>query len=153
MSALPNLIRSSKWTMEEKRRTLIGLETLMANLVAAREQIECELEREQRLARHDEEALVFYGNYARAVVHRRETLDLSIADLQKKIDVAHPEVTEAFQEVRRYETVWERHQEREASELRRKEQNTLDEMAIEMVRRRKESQLRQDRSRRMAAAQ
>ena len=153
MSALPTLIRASKWTMEEKRRTLVGLETLMANLVTAREQIEHELEREQRSARQDEEALVFYGNYARAVVHRRETLDLSTADLQKKIDVAHQEVTEAFQEVRRYETVWERHQKREATELRRKEQNTLDEMSMEMVRRRKANQLRQDGTRRMAAAQ
>ena len=153
MSALPNLIRASKWRMEEKRRTLVGLETLMVNLVSAREQIECELEREQRLVRHDDEVLFFYGNYARAVIHRRETLDLSMADLQKKIDVAYQEVTEAFQEVRRYETVWERHQEREAAELRRKEQSTLDEMATEMVRRRKVDQLRQDRTRRMAAAQ
>jgi flagellar export protein FliJ len=139
--------------MEEKRRTLFGLETLMVNLVSAREQIECELEREQRLVRRDNEVLFFYGNYARAVIHRRETLDLSMADLQKKIDVAYQEVTEAFQEVRRYETVWERHQEREAAELRRKEQSTLDEMATEMVRRRKVDQLRQDRTRRMAAAQ
>ena len=153
MSALPNLIRASKWRMEEKRRTVVGLETLMANLVSAREQIECELEREQRLVRHDEEVLVFYGNYARAVIRRRETLDLSTVDLQKKIDVAYQEVTEAFQEVRRYEAVWERHQEREAAELRRKEQSTLDEMATEMVQRRKGEQLRQDRTRRMVAAQ
>jgi flagellar biosynthesis chaperone FliJ len=55
--------------------------------------------------------------------------------------------------VRRYETVWERHQKREATELRRKEQNTLDEMSMEMVRRRKANQLRQDGTRRMAAAQ
>lgn len=153
MSALPTLIRVSKWNMEEKRRTLVGLETLMANLVAARQKIEDDLEREQHSARHDEEALVFYGNYARAVIHRRETLELSMADLQEKIDVAHQEVTEAFQEVRRYEIVWERHQERETAEFLRKEQNTLDEMSMEMMRRRKAEQLRQDRARRMATAQ
>jgi flagellar export protein FliJ len=151
MSALPTLIRVAKWNMEEKRRTLVGLETLMANLQANRQQLETELEREQRSARHDEEALVFYGNYARAVIERRENLDRSAAELQEKVDVAHQEVTEAFQEVRRYEIVWEREQERAAAETRRKEQHTIDEMAAEMVRRRGASQLRNDRTRGVTA--
>jgi len=153
MSALPTLIRVAKWTMEEKRRTLAGLESLMANLRANRQQLEQELEREQRSARHDDEALVFYGNYARAVIIRRETLERSMAELQEKIDVAHQEVTEAFQAVRRYEIVWERHQEREAAEERRKDQHTIDEMAAEMVRRRKAGQLGDNRPRGMATAE
>ena len=34
MSALPTLIRVAKWNMEEKRRTLVALETMMGTFNA-----------------------------------------------------------------------------------------------------------------------
>ncbi|MEQ8248005.1 MAG: flagellar export protein FliJ [Alphaproteobacteria bacterium] len=150
MSALPTLIRVAKWNMEEKRRTLVALETMMSNFNARLRALEKELEREQSAARHNDEALVFYGNYARGVIDRRDTILRSIGELQGQLDAAHQDVTEAFQEVRRYEIVLERQQEREAAEQLRRDQNTLDETSMELYRRHTKQQLRDDRTRRMS---
>lgn len=147
MSALPTLIRLARHQMEEKRRTLVGLETLMANLNASLRRLDKEVAREQAAARHDDQSLFFYGNYAQSVIKRRDTIQRSMTELQEQLDAAHAEVTEAYQEVRRYEVVLERQQEREAIEAARREQVALDDMALEMYRRSRSS--RQDGARRV----
>ncbi|NQV81035.1 MAG: flagellar FliJ family protein [Alphaproteobacteria bacterium] len=152
MSALPTLIRVAKWNMEEKRRTLVALETLMGNLNASLRGLDVEVEREQGEARRNEETLFFYGNYARRVINRRDNIHRSIEELRGQLDAAHQDVSEAFQEVRRYEIVLERQLEREAAEQVRRDQNTLDETSMEMYRREAARRLRQDRTRRVAVA-
>ncbi len=139
MSALPTLIRLARHNMEEKRRKLVGLETLMANLKAKLVQLEKEVEREQAFAALDSEKMFLYGNYARAVIARRENIQRSMNELQGQIDGAHEEVSEAYQEVRRYEVVLERQQERQAIEEARRQQAELDDMSIEMFRRARKS--------------
>jgi flagellar FliJ protein len=136
MSALPTLIRLARHHMEEKRRKLVGLETLMSNLNASLRRLDREVEKEQSAARHDEHSIFFYGAYAQAVIARRENIQRSIDDLQGQLDEAHGEVAEAYQEVRRYEVVHERQREREMAEEARRDQAALDDMAIEMFRRR-----------------
>ena len=150
MSALPTLIRVAKWNMEEKRRTLVALETMIGTFNARLKALEKEVVREQGAARHNDEALVFYGNYAKAVIGRRYTILRSIGELRGQLDAAHQDVTEAFQEVRRYEIVLERQQEREATEQLRRDQNTLDETSMELYRRHTARQLRDDRARRVS---
>lgn len=139
MSALPTLIRLARHNMEEKRRKLVGLETLMANLKAKLVQLEKEVEREQAFAALDSEKMFLYGNYARAVIARRENIQRSMNELQGQIDGAHEEVSEAYQEVGRYEVVLERQQERQAIEEARRQQAELDDMSIEMFRRARKS--------------
>ena len=144
--------------MEEKRRTLVGLETLMANLIRRiGSNSKPSWSASSARARHDEEALVFYGNYARAVIRAagEPRIGLAWRNYRRRVDVAHQEVTEAFQEVRRYEIVWEAGAGAcGRRSTRRKEQHTLDEMAMERwCGGAGAGQLRQDRTRGVAAAE
>lgn len=108
MRALASLIRLHRFHLEEKRRTLSGLEGLMADLVRRLAQLEDEVLREQRQAASSSIGNFIYGAYARNVIQRRATLKKSMAALQLEIDTARQAVAEAFQEVKRYEIAKER---------------------------------------------
>jgi len=135
MKALGSLIRLHRFHLEEKRRTLAGLEGLMADLVRRIAQLEDEVQREQRQAANSSIGNFIYGAYARNVIQRRETLKKSMAALQLEIDTAREAVAAAFQEVKRYEIAKERMEEREREETARREQIEQDDLAIEMFRR------------------
>lgn len=135
MKALASLIRLHRFHLEEKRRTLGGLEGLMADLVRRLAQLEDEVLREQRQAASSSIGNFIYGAYARNVIQRRETLKKSMTALQLEIDTARQAVAAAFQEVKRYEIAKERMDEREREEASRREQIEQDDLAIEMFRR------------------
>ena len=134
MKGIVALIRLHRWQLEQKRLILAELERLQANLFHQADQLEEELGHEQYIAAHSEEALFVYAGYARAFILRRDTLAESIADVEGQISEAHQAVTEAFQEVKRYEIAEEQHEERRAVEVARRDQAILDEIALNMYR-------------------
>lgn len=136
MSALPSLIRLQRWRLEEKRRVLASLQGLMADLHNRASQLESEIVREQQAAAASHEAGFIYGSYAAEAIRRRKNIDLSIADVEDQIVVAHDEVSAAFQEAKRFEIALERAQERERQETERREQADQDEIALNVFRRR-----------------
>lgn len=135
MKALASLIRLHRFHLEEKRRTLAGLEGLMADLVHRLAALEQEVSREQMHAANSAIGNFIYGAYARNVIQRRETIQKSMTALQKEIDVARDAVAVAFQEVKRYEIAKDRLDERERAEEARRDQIAQDDLAIEMFRR------------------
>ncbi len=71
MKALPTLIRMHRWRLEEKRRKLVELERLRAELAAQAQRLEERLASEQRVAKHSEEGRYAYGAYAASIIKRR----------------------------------------------------------------------------------
>ena len=116
MKTLQSLIRLHSWQLEEKRRTLAGLEGLRADFVAQGERLEQELVNEQRAATASPEYAITYEGYAKAVILRRANLAASITETDGKIEVARDEVQEAYREMRKYEIAEERAQKRAAAE-------------------------------------
>ena len=133
---IKQLIRLNEWTVDEKRRKLGELLSLMADLEAQLAKLENDLVNEQMLATNSpSEAGFLYGNYAKAVVARRDNLKNSIMQMEYVIEVARDDLADSYRELKKYEETHKSRERREKVERERKEQTALDEVAINTHRR------------------
>ncbi len=129
---LETLIRLNEWSVDQKRRKLGELLRLIDGFEAEARKLEEDLLKEQAAAAASpNEAGFLYGNYADNVIHRRSILQVSIQQLEKEADEARNEVSEAYRELKKFETALELRQKREAAEAARKEQIALDEVGLQ----------------------
>jgi flagellar protein FliJ len=136
MRTLETLIKVHKHQLDEKRRALTDLENLRADLIAQREKLDADLAREQEVARQVECGAFAYGGFHQGYIKRRDTLMASLAELEGRIAAAHEIVSEAYQDVKRHEVALASRQRRQKEEEDRRAQNVLDEVSLEMHRRR-----------------
>ncbi len=133
---LAGLIRLQRWKVDEKRRALADLQALHAELSAKVEALEAEVVAEQQSAAANGTAFA-YRAYAEQVIQRRETLAESIAEVLQALMKAQGELSDAYQEAKRYEMAQDRAQQRLAAEAARREQIDLDEIGLNIYRRSK----------------
>ena len=139
MTALGSLVRVHSWALSEKRQKLAGLEELADKMHQDLEQLEAELNNEQRAAAGSMEGTIAFPAFVAAALERRKKLRESIADLGLAIDAARAEVREAYQEVKKYELAQDNYQRREREKVARRERHELDELGANMHRRKKAS--------------
>ncbi len=139
MTALGSLVRVHSWALNEKRQKLAGLEELADKMHQDLEQLEAELNNEQRAAAGSIEGTTAFPAFVAAALERRKKLRESIANLRLAIDAARTEVREAFQEVKKYELAQDNHERRELEKVARRERRELDELGANMHRRKKAS--------------
>ena len=134
---LRNLVRLHEWAVDEKRRKLGELLRLVRNLEDQVWRLEEEVVREQATAgAMPEEAGFMYGNYANAVIERRQRLKDSIARMETEISVAQEELREAYRDLKKYEVAQETRERNEVEERERRDQQVLDEVGLQGQRRR-----------------
>ena len=135
---IKSLIRLNEWNVDEKRRKLGELLRLQADLEDQLKRLDEEHVREQRAAAADPTgAGLTYPNYAHHVRQRRDNLQDSIAQMEIVIGYARDELSESYQELKKYETVEQNRQRRHELEQARREQTMLDEVALNQHRRKK----------------
>lgn len=135
---LRTLVRLHAWTVDEKRRKLGALLRLGGDLEDQVQRLEEEVVREQGSAGDAPEVAGFYyGNYANAVIERRERLRDSIARTETEIAAAQEELREAYRDLKKYEVAQDMRERRETEERERVEQQVLDEVGLEVHRRRR----------------
>ena len=133
---LHTLIRLNEWTVDERRRELADVLSSLASLEDGLERLRLELIKEQAFVKNSPgEAGFFYGNYANAVIHRREHLNQGIARMERDVAAARERVNEAYRELKKYQVAQEVRDLNQAREEARKEQIELDEMALQTYRR------------------
>ena len=135
MKNLDNLIRLHQWRLDEKRRVVTELETLIGRLNAEIEQLEKNLKAEQQVASRNTEAATGYGGYASAVIARREKLRKSLEGLEAEMVQATDDVAAAFQEFKRFDLLRARNQEKAQKEKKRIQQAEIDEAGLNVYRR------------------
>lgn len=140
MTALASLVRVHTWALNEKRQTLVGLEKLVDKMHQDLENLEAELKHEQSAAATSVEGTIAFPAFVAAALERRKKLRVSIANLDLAIEAAREEVREAYQEVKKYETARDNHEQRERQRLAKREQNALDELGVNLHQRKKISQ-------------
>jgi flagellar export protein FliJ len=139
--SLKTLLRLSRFTVDEKRRVLVELQAredqILANITAA----EAQLIEEQRIAAEDSTGAGFlYGAYADAWVAHRARLDQMLAEVRQQIELARDELAEAFRQQKTYEITQTNRERREREEADRKEQAFLDEVGLNIFRRREKGE-------------
>ena len=131
-TGLKTLIKLNSWGVDQKRRKLGEILRLIDSLETQARNLEDELIREQRAASDKpEEAGYIYGNYANAVIQRRERIGESIAQAETEAEVARDDLADAYRELKKFETVQANRLADEAKEEARKDQITLDEVGLQ----------------------
>lgn len=135
---IKNLIRLHEWNVDEKRRKLGELLRLQGELEDQMKQLEADLVKQQQAAAADPTlAGITYGNFAQQVIQRRENLQESIDQMEFVIAHAQDDLSQAYQELKKYEIVDRNRQRRYELEQGRREQIQLDEIALNQHRRKK----------------
>ncbi len=132
---LKNLIRLHEWQVDEKRRKVGTLLSLVADLELQARRLEDELVAEQAAAAAaPAEAGFLYGRYAETVIERRRRIADSIAKAEEEITAAQGELRDAYRELKKFEIAQENRNKREAYEQARKEQAFLDDIGLRSFR-------------------
>jgi len=138
MSSFDSLLRISRWHLDEKRQKLADLERLAQRLRDDLERLAEGIETEKRIAQQDEEARRTFPAFLKAEQERRRRIEKSIADVQHEIEIAREEVAEAFREFKKYELAKTTQDERLRRQASRREQARMDELGMQLHRRKQE---------------
>lgn len=135
MKTLDTLIRLHKRKLDELRRNMVALENQKVQLQQAIKNLQQELENEVKLAGKQPEMANFFGEFAKRIKSRQETLRQEIVALDVKINNLNKEIFEAFTELKKYEIAKENAKLRQREEANRKETIMLDEIASQQYQR------------------
>ena len=133
---LNTLIRLHKFRVDEKRREIGGMITVIDDLERQVRELENQILEEQSIAgASPEEAGVLFGNYAAHYILKKNQFSIAIGEMEEKLETAQGELREEYKELKGFELTQEAHDNREALEEARAEQAFLDEIGINLYRR------------------
>lgn len=134
MKSRESLIRVHRFQVDEKRRTVVQIETMIADFDGKVTDLEQQIDAEQKKSGIDDVTHYAYPTFAKAAVVRRDNLEASKQELGVQLEEAKNELAAAFSELKRMELLAER----EEMKLRRaqmvREQTGLDEAALNIYR-------------------
>ncbi|HEX7969541.1 MAG TPA: hypothetical protein VF502_15070 [Stellaceae bacterium] len=134
MSALESLIRLHRWQLDERRRHVAELEELAERLREEQYRLDAESEREQAVAGAPPEGAT-YAAHMRRLIDRRRKLVQSRAEVAERIVRARDALTEALEEVKRYEIIIANRTRQQEVRQERRQRRTLDDLGGESFRR------------------
>lgn len=137
MTALANLLRLSRWHLDEKRQKLADLERLQARLQADIARLDETLDAERQAAEQSDAARRAFPAYAEAERSRRQRLSESIAEVERQIEDSREEVREAFREAKKYELAKTNQDTRARQKRERAESAAMDEVGLQLHRRKR----------------
>jgi flagellar protein FliJ len=126
MKSRDTLIRLKKFQVDERRRKVAQIESMIAEFERMAGDLDREIRSEQERAGIHDPAHFAYPTYAKAAMVRKENLKRSADELKVQLDDAKAALGEAFEELKKVELLDERDQARERADENAREQNELD---------------------------
>lgn len=126
MKSRETLIRLKKFAVDEKRRKVAQIESMIADFDRMAGDLEREIRTEQERANIHDPSHFAYPTYAKAAATRRENLKRSTDELRIQLEDAKSALAEAFEELKKVEMLDQRDQARELAEANTREQAELD---------------------------
>jgi flagellar export protein FliJ len=130
MKSRETLIRLKKFQVDERRRKVAQIESMIAEFERMAADLEREIKVEQDRAGIHDPGHFAYPTYAKAAIGRRENLKRSADELKGQLDDAKAALGEAFEELKKVELLDERDQMRERQADNIAEQSELDSIAL-----------------------
>ena len=130
MKSRETLIRLKKFQVDEKRRKVAQIETMIAEFDRMAGDLDREIKTEQDRAGIHDPGHFAYPTYAKAAIARRENLRRSAGELKAQLDDAQAVLGEAFEELKKVELLDERDQMRERAAEAALEQSELDAVGL-----------------------
>ncbi len=113
MKSRETLIRLKKFQVDEKRRRVAQIESMIADFDRMAVELEREIRVEQERAGIHDPGHFAYPTYAKAAIQRRENIKRSGDELRVQLDAAKNALADAFEELKKVELLDERDQMRE----------------------------------------
>jgi flagellar export protein FliJ len=113
MKSRETLIRLKKFQVEERRRKVAQIESMIADFERMAGDLDREIAAEQERSGIHDPAHFAYPTYAKAAMNRRDNLRRSAQELKIQLDDAKAALGEAFEELKKVELLDERDQMRE----------------------------------------
>jgi len=130
MKSRDTLIRLKKFQVDERRRKVAQIETMIAEFERMAGDLEREIKVEQDRAGIHDPGHFAYPTYAKAAINRRENLKRSADELRSQLEDAKAALGEAFEDLKKVELLDERDQAREREAVAAAEQADLDGIAL-----------------------
>jgi len=130
MKSRDTLIRLKKFQVDEKRRRVAQIESMILDFQRMSDDLEREIETEQQRAGINDPTHFAYPTYAKAAIQRRENLTRSTNELRVQLEAAKAQLAEAFEELKKVELLDERDQARERAEENAREQADLNSIGL-----------------------
>jgi flagellar FliJ protein len=130
MKSRDTLIRLKKFQVDDMRRKVAQIESMIAEFDRMGSDLEREIRTEQDRAGIADPAHYAYPTYAKAAIQRRENIKRSADELKGQLESAKDALTEAFEELKKVELLDERDQNRERAEEAAREQAEMDNIAL-----------------------
>lgn len=135
MKALTSLVRLHRLRLDEKRKNLGELEGARADLIRQQEDLWDELRGEKAAAQASLEAGSTLSAYLAAFGARRDRTASLLVDMGHQIEAASTDLAESFRDLKKHETVLANRKERARKEAARRERIELDDIGIDLHRR------------------
>ena len=113
MKSRETLVRLKKFQLDEKRRKVAQIETMIGEFDHMAGELEREIRLEQDRAGIHDPAHFAYPTYAKAAIARRENLKRSVDELRIQLEDAKSALGEAFDDLKKVELLDVRDQMRE----------------------------------------
>jgi flagellar export protein FliJ len=130
MKSRDTLIRLKKFQVDEKRRRVAQIESMIADFDRMASDLDREIKVEQERAGIHDPGHFAYPTYAKAASQRRENIKRSADDLKVQLDAAKEALTDAFEELKKVELLDERDQMRERATEEAQERSDLEAIAL-----------------------
>jgi flagellar export protein FliJ len=116
MKSRETFIRLRKFQVDERRRRVAQIESMISEFERISSDLERDIKVEQDRSGIHDPGHFAYPTYAKAAIQRRDNLKRSTNDLKMQLEDAKAALTEAFEEMKKAELLDERDQMRERAE-------------------------------------
>jgi flagellar export protein FliJ len=129
MKSRESLIRLKRFQADDKRRQVTQIETMISEFERMARDLDDQINAEQERTGIKDVGHFAYPTFAKAAMQRRDNLLVSANELRGKLSGAQEQLAEAVEELKKFELLVERDQDRERSAAEIAEQEALDEVA------------------------
>ena len=132
MKSRDTLIRLKRFHVEEKRRRVSQIESMIAEFHRMAGDLDREIENEERRVGISDMTHFAYPTYAKAARTRRDNLLHSAGELSGQLEDAKSALNEAFEELKKVEILDDREKAAERAEMAMRDQIESDRIAARM---------------------
>ncbi|MCC4245329.1 flagellar export protein FliJ [Stappia indica] len=129
MKSRESLIRLKQFQVDERRRQLAQIESMVDEFKRMARELDDQILAEQERVGITDVGHFAYPTFAKAAAQRRDNLLNSAEELNGQLEAAREDLREALEELKKFELLEERDQIRERQERDAAEQDALDEVA------------------------
>jgi flagellar export protein FliJ len=123
-----SLIRLRKFQVDEKRRQVAQIESMVADFERMAAELDQQIEIEQQKTGISDIAHFAYSTFAKAALQRRDNLLRSAADMKGTLETAQDALAEAIEDLKKVELLDQREHGREVAAEDKIEQDEHDEI-------------------------